>query len=997
MSAAEAKVVIEAGEILRGAYKKPADILKLAKRLKEFKQFGYARRILARARKDPAINDDAEMRLVIHQQSALCTYKDPDLPFDRRLDRALEILRDEEDLSDTDNTETLGITGAIYKRKWEVDNQRAQLERSLFYYQRGYKASAATGQEADQGYNGINAAYILDLLAHKETEEADKAGVPSGGDDRKRIEGRRAQAKQIREEIVEKVAPLLTRKDTNWLQGKWWFYSTVAEAYFGLGPYNTANYDEAVRWLNRGGEAVPDVPEWERESAVRQLASIARLQAKTGVEGARMEDTPAWRALEKLFGEETAAVRSAFYGKIGLGLSGGGFRASLFHIGVLAKLAELDVLRRVEVLSCVSGGSIIGAHYYLEVRKLLRENEDKEITREDYIKIVKRVEREFLAGVQKNVRMRVAAEPWTNLKMIFGADTRPWKWIFGPSYSRTMRAGELFESEIFSRVGDGEGDRPRWINEMKFTPKGEDANFRPKYHNWRREAKVPILILNAATLNTGHTWHFTATYMGEPPAAIDSKIDSNDRLRRIYYEEAPEGHRYVRLGHAVAASACVPGLFEPIALDKLYPERIVRLIDGGTCDNQGIGGLLEQDCNVLLISDGSGQMESIKDPSRGLLGVPLRSTSILQARVRQSQYQDLNARKRSQLLRGFMFVHLKEDLDVDPVDWVDCLDPYDADDDDARPASRRGKLTSYGISKQMQQQLASVRTDLDSFSDVEAYTLMTSAYRMTEHAFGEGKCVEGFDAPAEPIVWDFLAVEGGMKGVGKPYQYIKRLLDVSDVLAFKIWKLKKFLQVTAVVLAVAIAVVGVWAVWKFWDTELVKAITVGTLGALILSMALTALGTALVGKRLMRVVRLRETLIRAAIGFSVGIFGWLAAWLHLAIFDKMFLKEGSIKKYLSQFKTAAAADNEEARPAATASTVAQGREPERLAEQTSQTQAVLPQTGAVVPESVATGANVEALPLPGATGGNGHAEERTAEGEPFPESIDVRDSDQRKE
>ena len=30
---------------------------------------------------------------------------------------------------------------------------------------------------------------------------------------------------------------------------------------------------------------------------------------------------------------------------LGLALSGGGFRASLFHIGVLARLAELDLLR----------------------------------------------------------------------------------------------------------------------------------------------------------------------------------------------------------------------------------------------------------------------------------------------------------------------------------------------------------------------------------------------------------------------------------------------------------------------------------------------------------------------------------------------------------------------------------------------------------------------------------------------------------------------------
>ncbi|MDT7777520.1 MAG: hypothetical protein QOC99_32 [Acidobacteriota bacterium] len=879
MSAAEDDIQTEAKNILRGTQRNPAYILKLAKRLKEAKQFGYARRLLARARKDPSINAVPKLRLEIFQQSALCTYKDPDLPVDARLERALEIIREIEDISQTRNPETLGLVGAIYKRKWEVNNQREHLERSLFYYQRGYNESAAGGLKADQGYNGINAAFILDTLAHQEEAEAEKAGVKPDAEEVLRIGMRREQAQKIRREIVQKVAPMVTQPDTNWLQGKWWFYSTVAEAYFGLGEY-----DDALSWLERGRDETSP-PEWEFESTARQLAALARLQAPAGVTGADLEGASAWRTLTTFF-KGTAPVRSAFYGKIGLGLSGGGFRASLFHIGVLARLAELDVLRRIEVFSCVSGGSIIGAHYYLEVRKLLHEKTDAEITKQDYIDLVKRVEKDFLLGVQRNVRMRVAAEPLTNLRMIFGGN-----------YSRTMRAGDLYESEIFSRVEDGGGHKERWLNELFICPKGEPDDFRPKYHNWRRDAKAPILILNAATLNTGHTWHFTASYMGEPPAGIDSAIDSNDLFRRMYYDEAPEEHRQVRLGHAVAASACVPGLFEPIALTGLYPERVVRLIDGGTCDNQGVGGLLEQDCNVILISDGSGQMESLKDPSRGLLGVPLRSTTILQSRVRSAQYQDLAERRRAQLLRGFMFVHLKEDLDVDPVDWVDCLDPSSVDDDDARPASRRGPLTRYGIAKDLQQCLASVRTDLDSFSDVEAYTLMTSAYRMTEHAFADGRCVEGFDAPAHAEQWDFLAVEGGMKGVGKQYQFVKRLLGVSDLMAFKIWKLRKGLQLIAITLAVAIVVVGAWAIWRFWDTELVKAITVGAIGMMILSAALTALGTALIGKKLMRVVRLRETLIRAAIGVSVGILGWLAAWLHLHIFDPMFLNEGSIDNY----------------------------------------------------------------------------------------------------
>lgn len=46
---------------------------------------------------------------------------------------------------------------------------------------------------------------------------------------------------------------------------------------------------------------------------------------------------------------------------IGLCLSGGGFRASLFHLGALRRLHELGVLQKVRTISSVSGGSILAA------------------------------------------------------------------------------------------------------------------------------------------------------------------------------------------------------------------------------------------------------------------------------------------------------------------------------------------------------------------------------------------------------------------------------------------------------------------------------------------------------------------------------------------------------------------------------------------------------------------------------------------------------------
>ena len=65
------------------------------------------------------------------------------------------------------------------------------------------------------------------------------------------------------------------------------------------------------------------------------------------------------------------AVAPAERDKLGLALAGGGFRASLFHVGVLRRMAELDLLRYVEVLSTVSGGSIVGALYILMLKERL--------------------------------------------------------------------------------------------------------------------------------------------------------------------------------------------------------------------------------------------------------------------------------------------------------------------------------------------------------------------------------------------------------------------------------------------------------------------------------------------------------------------------------------------------------------------------------------------------------------------------------------------------
>jgi NTE family protein len=47
--------------------------------------------------------------------------------------------------------------------------------------------------------------------------------------------------------------------------------------------------------------------------------------------------------------------------RIGLAMSGGGFRAAAFHLGVMRKLDKMGILGKLDLISCVSGGSIAGA------------------------------------------------------------------------------------------------------------------------------------------------------------------------------------------------------------------------------------------------------------------------------------------------------------------------------------------------------------------------------------------------------------------------------------------------------------------------------------------------------------------------------------------------------------------------------------------------------------------------------------------------------------
>lgn len=845
VNVAEAKVVVAGKQI------DSLQLLKLVAELKKERAFGVARKALEKHQTDYFNNrisaPDQTVRRKLIQQLSLCTYNDPDLNPLEKLDSALDILKglDSLDLKSKNCTidqETLRQAGAIFKRKWELTSQTVYLETAMAYYAHGY----AQGVSGDYGYTGINTAFVLDILSGMEANEAD-ALVKAD------------RARKIREDIVTVVPGLADPEE-------WWYPVTIAEAYFGL-----RRYSEARPWL-KNAAALPEVPEREWETTTRQLARILQLHEKNEAPAIAKE------VLIEFLGNRVAGLESLLKGKIGLALSGGGFRASLFHIGMLAKLAELDLLRHVEYLSCVSGGSIIGAHYYLEVRNLLQDKTDAQITQDDYIDIVKRVEKDFLDGVQTNVRVQVLSEWTASAKM-----------IYSPDYSRTNRLGELYEEMIFSRVkslkstaNEATSDKKLFLNELKIQPNGEAENFSPKDQNWRRAAKIPILVLNATPLNTGHNWQFTTTWMGEPPAGSGSEIDTNYRLRRMYYEDAPDTYKNMRLGYAVAASSCVPGLFEPLPLAGLYKDKVVRLVDGGVHDNQGADALLEQGCNVLLVSDASGQMDAQDDPSKGLLGVPLRANSILQARLRESQYHELDARRRSGLLQGLMFIHLKQGLESQSIDWLDCQDPSD-------PTTNK-PLLPYGIQREVQDKLATIRTDLDSFSDAEAYALMTSAYRMTEHALGNPTATLGFGInEPSPQSWRFLDIEPEMQEPGSN-TFLQHQLSVADKLFLRVWLLSKSLKIIGTLVIAALLALLAYLSYLWWSVPFST-----TWGHLMSALFIMALG-ATIFKPVVQMVQYRKTIQEVLIGLGMVVMGSLLAKLHLKFFDRRFLEQGRLKK-----------------------------------------------------------------------------------------------------
>jgi len=173
-------------------------------------------------------------------------------------------------------------------------------------------------------------------------------------------------------------------------------------------------------------------------------------------------------------------------------------------------------------------------------------------THSDYITLVSEVIQRFREAVANDLRMQARSRI---ARTVWGVVWNEQRGAMDPE-----RCAKGLAQHFYEPFWDG-GRTPIQMDDLPFVPADHvtsafaDEDFHPTRHNWLREHKVPVLIINATTVNTGHGWQFTPHWMGEAPWSNGHEVDSVPRLEWAYYDSSSDWR--IELARAVAASACV--------------------------------------------------------------------------------------------------------------------------------------------------------------------------------------------------------------------------------------------------------------------------------------------------------------------------------------------------------------------------------------------------------------------------------------------------------
>lgn len=249
---------------------------------------------------------------------------------------------------------------------------------------------------------------------------------------------------------------------------------------------------------------------------------------------------------------------------LALCLSGGGYRAALFHLGALRRLNELGVLSEVETISSVSGGSVFSGHLADNVRPWPERGDV--ISDWDH-----RVAQPMRAFTRRNIRTRAVAR-----RLL------PWNW----------RNGSAPVEELARQY--------RRLNRRQMA----DLPQRPRF------------IFCATDVTFGVNWVFDSGGSAVPGGRVGD-------YQAGYVKPLPD----IPVARAMAASSCFPPVFDPLRL-QIPPDRLrggkyrkpdrdelvsrIGLSDGGVYDNLGLEPVWK-DHRRLLVSDGGGVFEGEQD------------------------------------------------------------------------------------------------------------------------------------------------------------------------------------------------------------------------------------------------------------------------------------------------------------------------------------------------------------------------------------------------
>lgn len=187
------------------------------------------------------------------QQYALHRYKTKHPSEFAALKNASTII-DQLDPENSNDPETLGISGAIHKRLWGHSGDRATLDKAISFYKRGFDLRK-------DYYNGENAAICLEIRSVKQ-EDVDEAKFD------------RMFAGKIRTSVIESLEAAIADGGFDQRSDSLWVFATIANCHFALNEDQKAEEFER-QFLDLSGA------EWERQTYFEGKASVLAFRTET--------------------------------------------------------------------------------------------------------------------------------------------------------------------------------------------------------------------------------------------------------------------------------------------------------------------------------------------------------------------------------------------------------------------------------------------------------------------------------------------------------------------------------------------------------------------------------------------------------------------------------------------------------------------------------------------------------------------------------------------